>query len=82
MYAVQLQEMGKTAVVPGPIAKLGGGFGICIIVIAGWSTTNPILYSSGLEETCLAVKYLVTLLISFFLERPNSNNHNKSVQLL
>lgn len=49
MYAVQLQETGETSVAPGPIANLvGGGFGICIIVIAGWSTANPVLYSSGL----------------------------------
>lgn len=49
MYAVQLQETGETAVAPGPIAELvGGGFGISIIIIAGWSTANPVLYSSGL----------------------------------
>lgn len=50
MYAVQLKLYpDRTSVAPGPIAHLVGGyFGLVIIVIAGWSTANPILYSSGL----------------------------------
>lgn len=50
MYAVQLQEdPTNTSVAPGPIAQLcGGNFGLFIIIIAGWSTANPIIYSSGL----------------------------------
>ena len=50
MYAVQLQtDPTNTSVAPGPIAKLvGGTFGLVIIIIAGWSTANPVIYSSGL----------------------------------
>lgn len=50
MYAVQLQDdPTATSVSPGPIAKLvGGNFGLVIIIIAGWSTANPVIYSSGL----------------------------------
>merc|ERR1719263_120614 len=50
MYAVQLQEdPSQTSVAPGPIANLvGGTFGLIIIVIAGWSTANPVIYSAGL----------------------------------
>lgn len=50
MYAVQLQaDPTLTSVSPGPIAQLvGGWFGIIIIVIAGWSTANPIMYAAGL----------------------------------
>ena len=50
MYAVQLQDdPSNTSVAPGPIAQLVGGyFGLVVIIIAGWSTANPIIYSSGL----------------------------------
>lgn len=50
MYAVQLEDDPlNTSVAPGSIARLvGGNFGIVIIIIAGWSTANPIIYSSGL----------------------------------
>lgn len=49
MYAAQLQETGETSVSPGPIAQLVGGyFGLVTIIIAGWSTANPVIYSSGL----------------------------------
>jgi len=50
MYAVQLKEdPSNTSVAPGPIAQLVGGyFGLVVIIIAGWSTANPIIYSSGL----------------------------------
>lgn len=50
MYAVQLQSNPElTSVAPGPIADLvGGPFGLVVIVIAGWSTANPVLYASGL----------------------------------
>ena len=50
MYAVQLQTAPtNTSVAPGPIAELvGGTFGLVIIIIAGWSTANPVIYSSGL----------------------------------
>jgi purine-cytosine permease-like protein len=50
MYAVQLQEdPTNTSVAPGPIAQLvGGSFGLVVIIIAGWSTANPVIYSSGL----------------------------------
>jgi len=50
MYAVQLQvDPTNTSVAPGPIAQLVGGyFGLVVIIIAGWSTANPIIYSSGL----------------------------------
>lgn len=49
MYAVQLMENGNTSVAPGPIADLvGGGFGLAVIIFAGWSTANPCIYASGL----------------------------------
>jgi len=50
MYAVQLEDDPEnTSVAPGPIAKLvGGNFGLVVIIIAGWSTANPVIYSSGL----------------------------------
>ena len=50
MYAVQLQEdPTNTSVAPGPIANLVGGiFGVIVVIIAGWSTANPVMYSGGL----------------------------------
>lgn len=51
MYAVQVQEYPDmtSSVAPGYIAQLvGGDFGLAIIIIAGWSTANPVIYSAGL----------------------------------
>ena len=50
LYAVQLQrDPANTGVVPGPMAdQVAGVMGILLVVIAGWTTANPILYRAGL----------------------------------
>ena len=50
LYAVQLkQNAADTAVNPGPLAfRVAGWAGILLVVIAGWTTANPIIYRAGL----------------------------------
>lgn len=50
LYAVQLQrDPADNSVVPGPMAyQVAGTVGILLVVIAGWTTANPIIYRAGL----------------------------------
>lgn len=50
LYAVQIHRNGAdTAVTPGPLAfGVVGWAGIMLVVVAGWTTANPIIYRAGL----------------------------------
>lgn len=50
LYAVQLQhDPSNTSVVPGPMAyRLVGWVGILLVLFAGWTTANPVIYRAGL----------------------------------
>lgn len=50
LYAVQLQaDPTNTSVVPGPMAyRVAGVAGIVLVVLAGWTTANPVIYRAGL----------------------------------
>mmetsp|Transcript_146807 Transcript_146807/g.366107 ORF Transcript_146807/g.366107 Transcript_146807/m.366107 type:complete len:512 (+) Transcript_146807:57-1592(+) len=50
LYAVQLDsDPSNTSVAPGPMAKAVAGVnGLICVILAGWSTANPILYEAGL----------------------------------
>lgn len=55
LYAAQLQhDPTQTSVAPGPMAKaIGGVNGLICVVLAGWSTANPIIYEAGLALQAL-----------------------------
>ncbi len=50
LYAVQLQaDPSNTTVSPGPMAMSTMGIaGVLLVLIAGWTTANPIIYRSGM----------------------------------
>ena len=50
LYAVQLQhDPTNTSVVPGPMAfRVAGYVGIVLVLLAGWTTANPVIYRAGL----------------------------------
>jgi len=50
LYAVQLQQdPANTSVVPGPMAsRVAGVAGILLVILAGWTTANPVIYRAGL----------------------------------
>uniref|UniRef100_A0A0G4I8T8 Urea transporter n=2 Tax=Chromera velia CCMP2878 TaxID=1169474 RepID=A0A0G4I8T8_9ALVE len=58
MYAVQLQrDPANTAIAAGPMAELVVGIpGLLLILLAGWSTANPLLYAAGLAVQSLFPK--------------------------
>ena len=59
LYAVQLQaDPGNTTVSPGPLAMSTMGFaGLLLVLIAGWTTANPIIYRSGLAFQAINSKW-------------------------
>ena len=50
LYAVQLKhDSTNTSVVPGPMAsRVAGVAGILLVILAGWTTANPVIYRAGL----------------------------------
>lgn len=59
LYAVQLQaDPSNTTVSPGPLAMSTMGFaGLLLVLIAGWTTANPIIYRSGLAFQAVNSKW-------------------------
>jgi cytosine permease len=59
LYAVQLQaDPSNTTVSPGPLAMSTMGFaGLFLVIIAGWTTANPIIYRSGLAFQAINSKW-------------------------
>ena len=55
LYAVQLdRDPQNTSVAPGPMAgAVAGANGLLCVVLAGWSTANPVIYQAGLAFQAL-----------------------------
>lgn len=62
LYAVQLgRDPSDTAVVPGPMAyRVAGVSGILLVLVAGWTTANPVLYRAGLALQSVRPQWLRT----------------------
>jgi purine-cytosine permease-like protein len=69
LYAVQLDnDPSNTSVAPGPMANAIAGInGLVCVIVAGWSTANPVLYEAGLAFQALmgpgSRTWLVTLVV-------------------
>jgi purine-cytosine permease-like protein len=59
LYAVQLQaDPTNTSVVPGPMAyRVAGVSGIVLVILAGWTTANPVIYRAGLAFQAIRPKW-------------------------
>jgi purine-cytosine permease-like protein len=59
LYAVQLQhDPANTSVVPGPMAsRVAGVSGILLVILAGWTTANPVIYRAGLAFQAIRPKW-------------------------
>jgi purine-cytosine permease-like protein len=59
LYAVQVSRNGAdTAITPGSLASgVAGWAGIVLVLVAGWTTANPILYRAGLAFQSLHAKW-------------------------
>jgi len=59
LYAVQLQRNpADTSVVPGPLASRVAGYsGILLVLLAGWTTANPVIYRAGLAFQAIRPKW-------------------------
>jgi purine-cytosine permease-like protein len=59
LYAVQLrQNLADNSVNPGPLAfRVGGWSGILLVLVAGWTTANPIIYRAGLAFQSLRPRW-------------------------
>ncbi len=59
LYAVQLQQdPSNTSVVPGPMAsRVAGVSGIVLVILAGWTTANPVIYRAGLAFQAIRPKW-------------------------
>jgi len=59
LYAVQLQaDPSNTSVVPGPMAyRVAGVSGIVLVILAGWTTANPVIYRAGLAFQAIHPKW-------------------------
>jgi len=59
LYAVQLQNNpANTSVVPGPMAsRVAGHAGILLVLLAGWTTANPVIYRAGLAFQAIRPKW-------------------------
>ncbi len=59
LYAVQLQQNPTdTSVVPGPMAyRVAGYVGILLVLFAGWTTANPVIYRAGLAFQSVRPKW-------------------------
>jgi len=74
-YAVQLAEdPSNKGISPGPMANsIGGISGIILVLVAGWTTANPVIYRAGLAFQSLRPKWsrfkvtLVAGLIASFI---------------
>uniref|UniRef100_A0A0G4HFN7 Uncharacterized protein n=1 Tax=Chromera velia CCMP2878 TaxID=1169474 RepID=A0A0G4HFN7_9ALVE len=71
MYAVQImKDPSNTRLSAGPMAQeVAGVAGLILVIFAGWSTANPLLYAAGLAVQNLLPTwktFLVTLLVGAF----------------
>ena len=59
LYAVQLKlDPTDTSVVPGPMAyRVAGASGILLVLLAGWTTANPVIYRAGLAFQAIRPKW-------------------------
>jgi purine-cytosine permease-like protein len=59
LYAVHLKHNpGNDAIVPGPMAyQLAGVAGIVLVLLAGWTTANPVIYRAGLAFQAIRPKW-------------------------
>ena len=59
LYAVQLKhDPTDTSVVPGPMAyRVAGVAGILLVLFAGWTTANPVIYRAGLAFQSVRPKW-------------------------
>jgi purine-cytosine permease-like protein len=59
LYAVQLKhDPTDTSVVPGPMAwRVAGVPGIILVLLAGWTTANPVIYRAGLAFQAIRPKW-------------------------
>ncbi len=59
LYAVQLKhDPTNTSVVPGPMAyRVAGPAGILLVLFAGWTTANPVIYRAGLAFQSIRPKW-------------------------
>lgn len=59
LYAVQLQhDPNNTSVVPGPMAsRVAGVSGILLVILAGWTTANPVIYRAGLAFQAIRAQW-------------------------
>jgi purine-cytosine permease-like protein len=59
LYAVQLShDPTDTSVVPGPMAyRVAGVSGILLVLFAGWTTANPVIYRAGLAFQSIYPKW-------------------------
>ncbi|MHA1563694.1 MAG: purine-cytosine permease family protein [Alphaproteobacteria bacterium] len=59
LFAVQLKhDPANTSVVPGPMAyRVAGVSGILLVLFAGWTTANPVLYRAGLAFQSVRPKW-------------------------
>jgi len=69
LYAVQLDsDPSNTSVAPGPMANAVAGVnGLVCVILAGWSTANPILYEAGLAFQAVFGPGWRTSSVTFFV---------------
>lgn len=58
-YALQIiKDPTKTSIAPGPMANnVAGVAGIILVLVAGWTTANPVIYRAGLAFQSLRPKW-------------------------
>lgn len=58
-YALQLsKDPSNTGISPGPIASdIAGVAGVILVLVAGWTTANPVIYRAGLAFQSLRPKW-------------------------
>eukprot|EP00928_Gymnodinium_smaydae_P042268 TRINITY_DN28480_c0_g1_i1.p1 TRINITY_DN28480_c0_g1~~TRINITY_DN28480_c0_g1_i1.p1 ORF type:complete len:532 (-),score=48.76 TRINITY_DN28480_c0_g1_i1:276-1841(-) len=67
LYALQLQaHPDDRAVKPGPMAEaVAGSNGLICVVVAGWSTANPLIYEAGLAFQAVLGQHSNTRKVTF-----------------
>ena len=58
IFAVQLKNTGDRSIAPGPMAyDVVGPMGILLVLLAGWTTANPVIYRAGLAFQAIRPKW-------------------------
>ena len=58
IFAVQLKNTGNSSISPGPMAQgVVGISGILLVLFAGWTTANPVIYRAGLAFQSIRPKW-------------------------